>query len=116
MKLLIFLSTFIFNTSVDTSSDQLLPTKLKVTVIDGLGNFVEGAQVLIYENEVDYLASENPVEIAKTDKKGHVTFKEVMNIAYFIEAKQGDKNNDGEGVVTGKLSEGKVNKVNTVIE
>ena len=115
MKLLIILSAFMFNSSVETK-EQLLPTKLRVTVIDGLGNFVEGAQVLIYENKENYLASGNPVASGKTDKKGRVTFKNVKNIAYFIEAKEGGKNNNGEGVKTGKLSEGKVNRVNTVIE
>lgn len=95
---------------------QLLPTKLKITVIDGLGNFVEGATVSIYGNEKDYLASENPVATLKTDKGGVVTFKDVKSAPYFVEAKKGDKSNVGEGVQTETLSEGKVNKVNTIIE
>ena len=99
-----------------TAEAQLLPTKLRVTVLDGLGNFVEGASVSIYDNEKDYLASENAVAMLKTDKKGRVTFKEMRPIAYFIEAKKGEKNNNGEGVQTGELSEGRINKVNTVIE
>ncbi len=100
----------------ERSSEQLLPTKLRVTVIDGLGNFVEGAQVSIYDNEKNYRASENPIASEKTDKNGRVTFKDVKNIAYFIEAKKGEMNNNGEGVKTGELEEGKFNKVNTVIE
>lgn len=95
---------------------QLLPTKLRVTVIDGLGNFVEGASVALYDNEKDYLASKNPIAILKTDKKGRVLFKDLKVISYFIEAKNGDQTNDGEGVQTAVLSEGKVNRVNTVIE
>ena len=102
--------------SIDTAEAQLLPTKLRITVIDGLGNFVEGASVSIYENEKDYLASENPVRTLKTDKKGRVTFKDVKPIAYFVEAKFEEKNNNGEGVKTGVLAEGRINKVNTVIE
>jgi len=109
----IALSTPSFSLS---SADQLLPTKLRVTVIDGLGNFVEGASVSIYESEKDYLASENAVATLKTDSKGRVTFKNVKPMAYFIEAKHEGKNNNGEGVMTGELSEGKINKVNTVIE
>lgn len=116
MKLLALISILIFTAPSETPSDQLLPTKLRVTVIDGLGNFVEGAKVSIYDNEKNYLASENPIATEMTDKKGRVTFKEVKNIAYFIEARDGDKNNNGEGVKTGKLEEGKLNKVNTVIE
>lgn len=98
------------------SDAQLLPTKLRVTVIDGLGNFVEGANVSIYENEKDYLASENPVASLESDSKGRVTFKELKTISYFIEAKKADQTNNGEGVQTAELMEGRVNKVNTVIE
>lgn len=116
MKFLLLFSVLLFgNEAVDTD-DQLLPTKLRITVIDGLGNFVEGASVSIYENEEDYRLSQNAVTSGKTDKKGRVTFKELKTIPYFIEATHGDKNNVGEGVVTGKLAEGRINKVNTVIE
>lgn len=96
--------------------EQLLPTKLRVTVISGIGNFVEGATVSIYEKEADYLASKNPVATLTTDKKGRVTFKEVKPMAYFVQAKKDEMNNDGEGVKTGVLAEGKLNKVNTIIE
>ena len=96
--------------------EQLLPTKLRITVIDGLGNPVEGATVKIFKTQDDYIASENPVQSASSDKKGRVTFKDVKTISYFIEAKLGDKNNNGEGVKTEKLTEGRINKVNTVIE
>ncbi|GAB4246043.1 MAG: hypothetical protein Tsb0034_24860 [Ekhidna sp.] len=104
------------NVSLGNDGEQLLPTKLRITVIDGLGNFVEGASVSIYDNEKDYLASENPIATLKTDGKGRVTFKDVKPIAYFVEAKKDDMNNNGEGVKTGELAEGKLNKVNTVIE
>ncbi|SNT35677.1 hypothetical protein SAMN05421640_3507 [Ekhidna lutea] len=102
--------------SIESAEAQLLPTKLRVTVIDGLGNFIEGATVTIYANEEDYLASENALAVQKTDKKGRVTFKDVEPKSYFVDARLGDKNNDGEGVKTGELSEGRINKVNTVIE
>lgn len=115
MKLLALISILVFSVP-DTSDNQILPTKLRVTVIDGLGNFVEGAKVAIYDNEKNYLASESPIATELSDKKGRVTFRDMKNIAYFIEAKDGDRNNNGEGVKTGKLEEGKLNKVNTVIE
>ena len=100
----------------ENTEEQLLPTKLKVTVINGLGNFVEEATVALYENEEDYRDSTNAVATGKTDKKGRVTFKDLKLIGYYIEAKKGEQNNNGEGVLTSKLSEGKINKVNTVIE
>ena len=99
-----------------SSEEQLLPTRLRVTVIDGLGNFVEGGSVHIYEKKEDYIAGKNAVAMLKTDKKGRVTFKELKPISYFIQAVKGDMKNDGEGVVTAPLSEGRINKVNTVIE
>ncbi len=116
MKIALLFTIFFFNSGQVETNEQLLPTKLRVTVIDGLGNFVEGASVSIYETEEDYRGSVNAVANCDTDKKGRVTFKGVKPIAYYIEAKQGDKNNNGEGVKTGKLAEGKINKVNTVIE
>ncbi len=116
MKLIAFITLLAFNLNTSPSDDQLLPTKLRVSVIDGLGNFVDGATVAIYDEEENYLASENPVALLKTDKKGRVTFKGLKIISYYIQAYKGDKKNDGEGVVTAPLIEGRINKVNTVIE
>jgi len=116
MKLTFLLTILIFGTAQESSEEQLLPTKLRITVIDGLGNFVEGASVSIYENEEDYRSSTNAVGTGETDKKGRVMFKDLKLIGYYIEAKKGEQNNNGEGVLTSKLSEGKINKVNTVIE
>lgn len=98
------------------AGDQLLPTKLRVTVLDGLGNFQQGATVSLYESEDAYRSNGKPVAQDKTDEKGRVTFKDLKTISYFIDARKGDMNNDGEGVVTAPLDEGKLNKVNTVIE
>jgi len=116
MKILALCTLLTIGLDNQSVGEQLLPTKLRITVIDGLGNFVNGASVFIYEKEEDYIASDNAVAMLKTDKKGRVTFKDLKPISYFIQAKHGDKNNDGEGVVTAPLSEGRINKVNTVIE
>ncbi len=94
-----------------------LPTSLSITVIDNLGNFVEGATVTIYETEEDYRNSVNPAaEPQLTDKKGRVKFKNLKSVSYYIHAIHNDKTNIGEGVQTAPLTEGKLNKVNTVIE
>lgn len=116
MRTLVILSFLLFSGISTTAEAQLLPTKLRVTVIDGLGNFVAGATVALYEDEENYLASEGPVATLTTDSKGRVTFKDVKPISYFIEAKKGDQTNNGEGVQTAVLAEGRMNKVNTVIE
>ncbi len=116
MKLALLFSMLFLSTHTECEKKQLLPTKLRITVIDGLGNFVEGASVSIYEDESNYRASTNPVATGETDKKGRVVFKDLKAIAYYVEAKKGEQNNNGEGVLTGTLSEGKINRVNTVIE
>ena len=116
MKILVFCSLLAFSINAPIANDQLLPTKLRISVIDGLGNFVEGATVTIYDNEQNYVASENAIATLKTDRKGRVTFKDLKPISYFVQATKGDQKNDGEGVVTSPLSEGRINKVNTVIE
>ena len=102
--------------SFSPAQPEFLPTKLRITVIDGLGNPAEGATVTIYLNEDDYRNSENPVAKAISDNKGRVTFKDLKPVPYFIDARKGDMNNDFEGVRTAALEEGKLNKVNTVIE
>ncbi len=106
----------LFSFSSPAPEDQLLPTKLRVTVIDGLGNITEGVKVIIYKDQEEYRVGENAVAEAITDKKGRVTFTDVEPIHYFIDARKGDMNNDGEGVRTAKLQEGRLNKVNTVVE
>ncbi len=117
MRIITLLAIILVTTfSASEVQAQLLPTKLRITVIDGLGNYVEGASVSIYESEKDYLASENAVAMLISDKKGRVTFKGVKPMAYFVEAKFEDKNNNAAGVKTGELEEGKLNKVNTVID
>ncbi|RED97050.1 DUF4198 domain-containing protein [Marinoscillum furvescens] len=119
MKYILFILSAILMVglfSFKPANTQLLPTKLKITVLDGLGNPTEGVQVKIFKSEEEYRKDENPVAIGLTDEKGRVTFKDVEPISYFIDARKGDMNNDGEGVQTAILQEGRTNKLNTVIE
>lgn len=102
--------------SFNTVEKDFLPTKLQITVIDRLGNLVSGATVKIYTTEDDYRNNEAPVAAAVSDEKGRVVFKDLNPVSYFIDAQKEDKNNNGEGVKTAALEEGKKNKVNTVIE
>ena len=97
--------------------DQLLKTSLRITVLNDLGNIQENASVQLFKTEDDYRNETSPVGPAqKTDKKGRVTFKNLESREYYINAKKGDATNVGRGVKTEKLEEGKVNKLNTVIE
>ncbi|MGK7396758.1 MAG: carboxypeptidase-like regulatory domain-containing protein [Candidatus Cyclobacteriaceae bacterium M3_2C_046] len=95
---------------------DLLPTKLRITVIDNLGNKVEGATVTLYANEFDYRNNENQVSATQTtDKKGRVTFVDLRPTSYFIDARKGNKSNDGQGVQTQPLQKSRMNKLNVVI-
>lgn len=102
--------------SFKTIEKPFLPTKLKITVLDGLGNLTEGAKVTIFKTETDYTNNENPVATGITDAKGRVVFKNLEPIIYYVYAYKGDMNNNGEGVKISTLEEGKMNIVNTIIE
>lgn len=100
-----------------SSSTQLLPTNLRIVVLNSLGNAEEGVSVILYGNEENYKDETNPVQEAQlTDSKGRVTFTKLEPKSYFIYAKKGDLDNNGEGVETAVLLEGKMNKVNVVIQ
>ncbi|MFA0962910.1 carboxypeptidase-like regulatory domain-containing protein [Roseivirga sp. BDSF3-8] len=99
------------------SEKGIFDTGLRITVIDELGNPVEGATVKIFANEKDYRAGENLVQEPQTsDEKGRVTFKDLESKVYFVDARKGDMNNNSAGVQTDKLKEKRLNKVNIVIE
>lgn len=113
---IIVLILFVGLFSTQGQSKGLFPTKLKVYVIDILGNFVEGAEVTLYKNKEDYLASENPKFKGLTNEKGWITFKKIDEIPYFIEVVKGDLRNYGKGVQVEDIEEGKKNKINIIVE
>lgn len=108
------LATSLF--SFAQTNDSFLPTRLRATIIDGLGNPVQGVTVNIYTSEDDYRESENEVGTGVTNEKGIVLFKNLEPIPYYIDARKGDLNNEASGVQTGSLEEGKLNKINTIID
>lgn len=96
---------------------NLLPTSLKITVVNELGNPVEGASVQLFSTDADYRAETNAVgETQLTDKKGKITFKKLEAVIYYVNVEKEDKNNDGAGVQTDVLKSGLLNKVTIVIE
>jgi len=96
---------------------DVLPTSLKITVLNELGNPVGGASVQLFTTDADYRAEENAAsEVQLTDRKGRTTFKNMKPIVYFVNVEKGDKNNDGAGVQTDALKPGLLNKVTIIIE
>ncbi len=108
----------IFHSVTGTSSEpNLLPTGMRLTVLNSLGNLVENAKVTVYETRDDYDNEENSVAgPVFTDEKGRVTFKNLGEKQYFIQVVKDDKSNYGDGEQTGKLKKGKINKFNIVIQ
>jgi len=73
--------------------------------------------VTLYKTKSDYKSETNPIAPSKkTDHKGKVIFKNLQPIAYYVHAVSQDKSNNGAGVLTEELKEGRINKINTVIE
>ncbi|MCB0495963.1 MAG: hypothetical protein KDC79_07490 [Cyclobacteriaceae bacterium] len=94
-----------------------LPTSLKITTLNELGNIEDSVKVTLFKSIEDYRKEANPVmESQYTDKKGRTTFKGLDATKYYILAEKGDKNNDGAGVETDALEEGKINKLTIIIE
>ena len=121
MKKIFFPVILLFVVSMALSSwipkSTILPTSMKVSVIDNLGNFVDGAAVTLFHNEDDYKNETNSVSGTKyTNSKGKVTFKKLESKVYYIYAVKGDMTNIGHGVRTDTLRSGNINKVNIVIE
>lgn len=109
---IILLGVLAFN-----SPEQILKTQLRLTILDELGNLVEGADVTLYNSDEDYRQEQNPVmEKQVTDSKGRVKFIGLEPKVYYVLAEKEDKDNAGAGVQTDTLQEGRINKVNIVIE
>ncbi|WP_420582562.1 carboxypeptidase-like regulatory domain-containing protein [Reichenbachiella sp.] len=116
-KYLIITFLTVFAVSAYAYTDlHLLPTSLKVLVLDELGNPVKGAEVSLFNSEEDYRAGENLLVKKTTDEDGEVVFKKLEVTSYFIHADFDGKTNVGGGVQTEKLVEGRINKVNTVVQ
>lgn len=100
-----------------TSRHQVISTGMRITVLSRLGNPVENAKVTVFETREDYENEENAIAgPAFTDAKGRVTFKNLDEKQYFVQAVKGDDSNYGDAEQTGKLIKGKLNKFNIVIQ
>lgn len=118
MKRLILISlvSFLAFAQTQEATAQIFSTKLKITVLNDLGNVVEDARVTIYRNEADYIKETNAVQPYQlTDSKGRVTFKNLETRSYYVIVRKGDMDNSNGGEIISELSKGKVNKANIVI-
>lgn len=114
----VIIALFIIISATSVSAElQILPTGMRITVLNSVGSPVENAKVTIYKTSEDYESEENAIAgPAFTDEKGRVTFKNLEERMYFIQVIKGEENNYGEGEQSGKLKKGKINKFNIVIQ
>lgn len=116
MKRIILLSLVAVIAMSFKSETKILQTQLIVTVLDDLGTIQEGASVKLFKTVDDYNSGENQVlETHFTSKRGKTRFVGLEPIAYFVEVKNGKKDNALGGEKTEALDEGKINKINVII-
>lgn len=113
LRLLLLVSLFGF--AAQGAKAQILKTSLQLTVLDELGNVVEGAKVQAFDNRVDYENLEKPSFEGTTDAKGRVTFKGCKPVEYYLYVEKEDMTNFGGGEKTDKLEDGKTNRLSVVI-
>ena len=117
IKLLGVLAMLVCASLLTMSAYQVMPTGVRITVLNKLGTPVENAKVTLFANEADYEKEENAVAgPAFTDEKGRVTFKNLEEVQYYVQVVKGDESNYGEAEKTDKLEKGKINKFNIIIE
>jgi len=95
---------------------EVIPTNLKITIRNDLGNLESDVTVTLYASQEDFQKEQNALLQGMTDTKGVVTFKDLQAKVYFVSAVKGDMNNYGAGVQTNQLEAKKVNKVTIIIE
>lgn len=116
IKKFLFLIFFIPLMFQANEAEAQFTTKLRLTVLDDLGNTVEGAEVTLYKTKTDYEKEVNAVqETVLTDEKGRVTFKKLEAISYYVIVRMGDMNNQGGGEIISALEPKKLNKANVII-
>lgn len=97
-------------------STEVLPTGLKITIRNDLGNLEAGVIVTLYKNKEDFEKEQNMVMKGYTNERGLVSFKQLDAIVYYVSAVKGGMNNFGAGVQTDPLEANKINKVTIIIE
>lgn len=116
-SLILGLVCLTFLSAFHLAPEQILKTSLRLTVLNELGNPVPDAQVTLYNTKEDYRQEVNPAaETQTTDKKGRVKFSGLEPKVYFVNAIKDDMSNAGAGVQTDTLREGRINKINIIIE
>ena len=96
---------------------QLIPTSLRVTVLNESGNPEKGAVVTLNKTQQDYEKEQNPALPAQTtNDKGVTVFRDLQPTIYHVSAVKGDRDNASGATQTETLKANRQNKVNIIIE
>ncbi len=116
MKKLILISLALL-ALVAFTPQQLLKTKISITVVNKQGALIEGAEVKLFKTIDDFNNDKNQVQVTKkTDAKGRVKFTKLDAISYYMQVDKGDLSNMFNSDKTSPLSAKKTNKIIVVIE
>ena len=104
-------------TLLSFAPQQLLKTKMTITVVNKQGALIEGAEVKLYKTIDDFNKNTNQVqETKKTNEKGVVKFTKLDAISYYMQVEKGDLSNMFTAEKTQPLAPKKANKFIIVIE
>ncbi|MTI30847.1 carboxypeptidase regulatory-like domain-containing protein [Xanthovirga aplysinae] len=113
--LLVLIAGIFYPEKATEKSLKGLPTFLKITVLNDMGEAEEGTKIQLFETEQDYNKESNPVNTRYTNKRGKTTFGKLRPTVYYILARKEGMNNDLGAVKTDTLREGLINKVTVII-
>ncbi len=94
--ILVFL--YSFTLSCKTEFNDVEP-QLEVIVLDVDGNVVEGANVLLFESELEWINKTNNIQNIITNELGVATFIDLKEIVYFFSVSKGDLSNKESSVL-----------------
>ena len=117
MKTRILVSLLFSITLLSFIPQQLLKTKMTITVVDTNNKVVEGAEVNLFKTIDDFNNHNNPIPAAKkSNSKGIVKITKLDAISYYVEVKKGDLSNMFTSEKTPVLDPKKANKITITIE
>jgi len=90
----VLIPVFLFISCNNEDPDPVVDTTLTIVVKDLGGNFVEGAEVMLFDNGNDWSNKKNALFVVKnTDSQGKVSFPKIEAIEYWISVEKDNLNN-----------------------
>jgi len=95
---------------------QPAPTQLKLTILNNLGNPVSGAIVTLFDSQINYITTLDPVSSVTSGSDGKVLFTNLQGIKYYWNVSYGcTDNSNGTNTTVSALTENVTNTVNIIL-